>query len=212
MRIPVVLVALAAFAFSGCFSARQATAPSRDTPSGTVEMFKLYARKGDPAGEWDVLSPGLKQRISQQAGRKVDEADYIQYRKSLRRDTRVRAAENILQTAVVVNTQQVDANTVFAFVRTSGGPLAKSARIRMIRLTRWALYTTDSSEPFWGHSNDPLFGIESRPDGSYVIWSRTTPGGPRNDQVIPASQVRDFKQVSQWYVDDLGGLEKQFMG
>ena len=72
MKFHVVLVALAAFAFSGCFSARQATAPSRDTPSGTVEMFKLYARKGDPAGEWDVLSPGLKQRISQQAGRKVD--------------------------------------------------------------------------------------------------------------------------------------------
>lgn len=211
MKFRVVLVLLAALGFSGCFSPRQAAPPSRDTPAGTVEMFKLYARRGDPAGEWDILSPGLKQRISQQAGRAVDEADYVQYRRQLRSNAQVRAAENILQTAIVTGTQQVDANTVVANVRTAGGPLARSARIRMVRITRWALYTNDSEEPYTGFSGDPMFGVEPRADGSYVVWQRMNPNAPRQDTVVPASNVRDFQQVPQWYVDDLGGLEQQFM-
>ncbi len=211
MKIRVSLVLVAALGLAGCFSPRQATPPSRDTPAGTVEMFKLYARRGQPGGEWDILSPGLKQRVSQQAGRQIDKTDYIQYRKQLRNDARVRAAENILQTAIVVNTQQVDPNTVLATVRTSGGPLARTARIRMVRLTTWQLYTADSDEPYWGFANDPLIGVEPQPDGSYVVWSRRSPDAAPRRTTVPAAQVRDFKQVSAWYVDDLGGLEQQFM-
>ena len=211
MKIHVVAIVLAAVGLSGCFSPRQGATPSRDTPEGTVEMFKVYARRGDPAGEWDILSPGLKQRLSQQAGRTIDLADYSQARQMYRGDPRVRAAENMLQTAIVRKTTPIDANTVSVFVQTSGGPLAKSANLKMVKLSRWQLFVRGQDEPYWGFTNDRNFGAERRPDGSFVIWSRGQPGGPRTENVIPASDVANYTTDAQWYVDDLGGLESQFI-
>lgn len=211
MRIQVAAVLIAAFALSGCFSPRQAAPPSRDNPTGTIEMFKLYARQGDPAGEWDILSPGLKERLSQRAGRTIDLADYTAARTSYRSDPRVRAAESMLQTAVVRQTTPVGPDRVQAFVQTSGGPLARSATLNMVRLTKWQLFVRSQNEPYWGFTSDPLFGADRQPDGSYVVWFRSEPGAQRSEQLVAASDVVDYKSVAQWYVDDLGGLESQFL-
>ncbi len=211
MRVHVVFGLLGALALGGCFSPRQAAPPSRETPAGTVEMFKQFARRGDPAGEWDILSPDLKRRLGQQAGRTIDLADYTAARQAYRNDPRVRAAENLLQTAIVRQTQPTGPDRVMATVVTSGGPLARSANLQMVRLTKWELSVNGQAEPYWGFTSDPLFGADRQSDGSYVVWYRQDPNGARSEQRIPASDVRNYHQTSAWYVDDLGGLESQFL-
>ena len=189
----------------GC-AARQATEPTRATPSGTVEMFKMHARYGDRSGEWDILSPGFKRRLSAQAGRTVDVADYVHARDAYRGDPRVRAAEQLLQTAIVVNTEQLSPDRVRASIRTSGGPLAQSGQIGMVRLQVWKLFVSGEPQPYSGYVGDPTFGATRGADGSFVI---TVDG--QAVQTIPAAQVTDYKVEALWYVDDLGGLEQQFM-
>jgi hypothetical protein len=210
MRRSVVFSVLMALALPGCLSPRQGATPTRTTPAGTVEMFKQFARQGDRAGEWDVLSPGLKQRLAQRVGREVDLADYIQARSAYRNNSQVRLAEQALQTAIVTNTRQVDANTVMATIQTSGGPFARSANIRMIRLERWMLWVHGQDEPYQGTVGDPEFTASRQGDGSYVIAFRSADGRV-SQEVVPAQQVRNYETASKWYVDHLGELESQFL-
>ena len=212
MRVHVALAALIVLTLTGCFKARQAEPPSRATPAGTVEMFKAYARQRNREGEWDILSPAFKERLSQRAGRNVDLADWVQARDMYSTDPRVAQAERFLQNAVVVNTVPDGPNAVKATIQVSGGPfISKSGIIRMVKLDRWELYVRGQTEPYTGTNNDPLFGVEPQADGSYVIWYRDTPGGARSEEVIPAADVANFVRDGRWYVDHLGDLEGQFM-
>lgn len=197
---------------AGCVSRPPAPPPSRDTPAGTVEMFKKYAREGNYAGEWDILSPGLKQRINQMAGRNVDVGDYMQARRQARTDPQMAQAEQALQTAFVSGQRQTGPNTMTVIVTATRGPFSKSAPVRMIKQDRWELSVVGSDEPYWGFVDDPTFGVEKQPDGSFIVWSRASAGAQRTEQRIPASDVRAYGVTSRWYLDDLGGLEQQFLG
>ena len=189
----------------GC-SARQATAPTRSSPSGTVEMFKMKARYGDREGEWDILSPDFKARLSQQAGRTIDVADYAQFRDMYRGNAQVQLAEKMLQTAIATNVRQVGPDRVRVVIQTSGGPFAKSGEIGMVRLQTWRLQAAGAPQPYKGFVGDPMLAATQQPDGSYVITSNGN-----TIQTVPANQVQDYRVESNWYVDDLGGMEQQFL-
>lgn len=178
---------------------------TRETPEGTVEMFKLYNKKGDRAGEWDVLSPNFKRRISQRAGRNVDLADYETIIETYRQDPKVRLAETLLQTATVTDKQEIDENTTRVTIR-AGGPLGKSATVTMRRLMKWELKTTTDPEPYWGIVGDESIQLTRGADGSYTVG---TGGGW--SQTFAASEVESYNVSNQWYVDDLGELEGDFM-
>lgn len=201
----VVLVLAASFLGMGC-AARQATAPTRATPSGTVEMFKLKARYGDRSGEWDILSPDFKRRLSERAGRTVDVADYTQAREMYRGDPQVQLAEKMLQTAIAKNVRQVGPDRVRVVIQTSGGPFAKSGEIGMVRLQSWTLQPVGSPQAYQGFVGDPTLAATKQADGSYVI---TANGNTL--ATIPANQVAGYEVESHWYVDDLGGMEQQFL-
>lgn len=205
MRMIALSSVLLAFAAVGCM-ARQATAPTRATPSGTVEMFKLHARYGNRAGEWDILSPAFKRRLSEQAGRTVDVADYVQARDMYRSDPRVQAAEQMLQTAIVTRTQSLGPDRVRATIVTSGGPFSQSGAITMVRLQTWEVFVAGAPQPYSGFVGDPAFQAAKQSDGSFVISAEG-----RVVQSIPADRVREYRVGSSWYVDDLGDLEKQFV-
>jgi hypothetical protein len=209
MRSLVLGGLASALLLTGCLSPRQASPPTRETPAGTVEMFKVHARQRNYAGEWDILSTAFKERINQKADRHVDAADYSQARVAAMRDSQAQLAEQALQTAIVTRTQQIDANTVTATVQTSGGPFARSAQIRMVREQRWELFVTGQSEPYSGDVNDPSFTAERQADGSYHVVFRPERGDPQVTPV-PAAQVREYRTSSKWYVDSLGELESQF--
>ncbi len=181
---------------------------TRETPEGTVEMFKVLHRKGDRAGEWDILSPNFKRRLSQRAGRNVDVADFEAVLETMRKDPKVRLAERLLQTATVTGQQTVDENTARVTIR-AGGPLGKSATITMRRLSKWQLTVLGDPQPYWGIVGDPDIGVERGTDGSYTVW---TGGGEGWRQSFGASEVESYTVASQWYVDDLGELEQQMMG
>jgi len=210
MRGGVVVSLLCALAAGGC-AARQGAPPTRETAAGTVEMFKLHARQGDRAGEWDILSPGLKQRFSQRAGRQLDAADYVQARNAYRNDPQAKLAEQMLQTAIVRREEPAGPNAVWATIVTSGGPFGRSARIKMVKLDIWELRVAGEPEPYTGQVGDPTFGVEKRPDGSYDVIYRAGPGAEEQRTNVPASQVLGYRVTSKWYVDDLGELENQFV-
>jgi len=201
----LVAVLVVAFFGVGC-AARQGTAPTRDTPAGTVEVFKLKARYGDSEGEWDILSPGFKRRISQQAGRHVDVADYTQARQMYRGNPQVQLAERMLQTAVATQVRRVGPDRARVVIRTSGGPLAKSGEIGMVRVATWRLRVAGEPEPYQGYAGDPALVATKQADGSYVITS-----DGRTVATVHASQVLAYEVESNWYVDDLGGMEQQFL-
>ncbi len=204
-RTNLLFVLVVALLAGGC-SARQATAPSRATPSGTVEMFKLKARYGDRSGEWDILSPGFKERLSQQAGRTVDVADYTQARNMYRGDTKVQLAEKMLQTAIATSVRQVGPDRARVAIQTSGGPFAKSGEIGMVRLQTWKLQPAGGTQTYSGFVGDPMLAATKQADGSFIVTS-----GGRVVATIPANQVASYRTEAYWYVDDLGGMEQQFM-
>ena len=206
-RTPFVLalVLVVAFLAAGC-AARQATAPDRATPSGTVEMFKMKARYGDRTGEWDILSPDFKARLSQQVGRTIDVADYTQARDMYRGDPQVKLAEKMLQTAIATNVRQVGPDRARVAIQTSGGPFAKSGEIGMVRLQTWKLQPVGGAQAYSGFVGDPMLAATKQADGSFVVTS-----GGNTIATVPANQVADYKVESYWYVDDLGGMEQQFL-
>ena len=201
----LVLILAVGFLGIGC-AARQATAPTRATPSGTVEMFKMKARYGDRSGEWDILSPDFKARISQQAGRTVDVADYTHARDMYRGNPQVQMAEKMLQTAIATNVRQVGPDRARLVIQTSGGPFAKSGEIGMVRLQTWKLQPVGGGQAYSGFVGDPMLAATKQADGSFVISSNGN-----TIATVPANQVADYRVESNWYVDDLGGMEQQFL-
>ena len=169
-------------------------------------MFKLKARYGDRSGEWDILSPDFKARLSQQVGRTVDVADYTQARDMYRGDPQVQLAEKMLQTAIATNVRQAGPDRARVAIQTSGGPFAKSGEIGMVRLQTWRLQPVGGGQAYSGFVGDPMLAATKQADGSYVITSNGN-----TLATVPANQVAGYVVESHWYVDDLGGMEQQFL-
>jgi hypothetical protein len=202
--LPALLVA------SGCASPPRVP-PSRESPEAMVELFKVMDRKQDWGGQWDLLSPGLKQRLSRRAGRNVDPADYASARNAYRNDPMVRTAEQLLQTAQVRRVQPDGPNAAYVVVQALR-PVGKSARIRMVKMDRWELYTAGDPEPYWGITGDPLMTVERMADGGYAVLTRASAAGEWKRMDFPSDQVERFATSSVWYIDDLGGLEAEIVG
>ncbi len=205
--VPPVLGAVCAVVLSACASAPRVP-PSRDTPEATVELFKVMDRRRDWAGEWDLLSPALKQRLSARAGRNVDPGDYASARNAYRGDPRVGAAEQLLQTAQCRHIELMGDDLAYVTVQALR-PVGRSVRVRMVRLERWELWVAGDPEPYWGIRGDPLMDVERRPDGGYAVLSRATPAEDFRRTEFSADQVRSFGTRRQWYLDDLGGIEAE---
>lgn len=211
MRSASALASLGlALSLCACASAPRVP-PSRDDPEATVELFKVMDRRNDWAGEWDLLSPALKESLSRRAGRNVDPGDYASARNSYRGDPRVQAAEQLLQTAQVRAIHYQGDDLAMVTVQALR-PVGRTLRVRMIRLERWELLTTDDPQPYWGIRGDPLMSVEPLADGGYVVLSRATPAEAFRRMQFPAASVRSFGTRKAWYLDDLGGIENELFG
>lgn len=204
----LALSCLAAFAVAGCVSVESVPA-TRNTPGGTIEMFKKATAAKNYKAEWDTFSPGFQRRISRMAGRNVDFADYALARRTMRRDTRVQIAESLLGAAVVRNVQMRGEDA--ARVRVDA-PLGKRIDVGLVRLSKWQLYVVGDDQPWEGFTNNSSVRYEKGADGSYTIYSQFDPNAAPSVETFRADQVSSFKEVSLWYIDDLGGMEAQLAG
>lgn len=202
---PVLVLVL--LATSGCASG---VAPSRESPAGTIEQFKVASRLRDYHEQWDILSPNLKRRLSDRAGRNLDFGDYRTFMNAQRNDPQVKNAEAALQAAQVGRVVMHDANRATATVSGPMG-LGGSYQIGMVRLDRWELEIKGDPQPYDGIVGDIDSRITRAADGSYIVTMHDPHTGSETwRQVFPAADVESYKVVSKWYVDDLGDLEAQF--
>ena len=202
-------VFFAAFAAAGCSGYVESVPRTRNTPGGTIETFKFATARKDYKAEWETFSPAFQRRISRMAGRNVDFADYALARRTMRRDTRVQIAENLLGQAVVRRTQMQGQNR--ARVRVDA-PLGKTVNVGLVRLTKWQLFVVGDDQPYEGFSNNETIRYERGNDGSFTVFSRFDPGSPPSQETFQRDEVRNFREVSIWYIDDLGGMEAQLAG
>lgn len=206
-------VGLAALVMAGCASPGSSVTPTRANPTGTVETFKVALSRDDFGTMWDVLSPNFKKRLSQRAGRNIDQADFEMAWKSMRSDARVQLAENLLESARVTDVQmrgQDSANVTV--VAGPGGPLGKTINGGMVRLITWELRVAGDPQPFTGIVGSETIGIERGGDGGYVVWTRASAAEQKLRDAYAPSEVESYNAAARWYVDSLGDLEAQFFG
>ena len=211
MRTLLILLAGAALTITtGCVSAPSAPV-NRASPAGTIEVFKVATRRGDYPTEWSLLSPEFKRRMSRQAGRNIDEADYAMARRTMKQDTRVQLAESMLGSARVTGSKPLpDGRVELTVVAGIGGPLGKTLEPVMIKLTRWQLFVQGDPQPYEGYVGDELIGIESLGDGGYSVWTRASPTAQKSRENFPASEVKNFQSREEWFIDGLGDMEREF--
>ena len=123
-----------------------------------------------------------------------------------RGDAKVQLAEKMLQTAIATSVRQQGPDRARVIIQTSGGPLAKSGEIGMVRLQTWKLQPVGGGQAYSGFVGDPMLAATKQPDGSYVITSNGN-----TVATVPANQVAGYTVDTNWYVDDLGGMEQQFL-
>src|SRR5207249_4728741 len=104
---------------------------NRDTPAAAFEYLRAVVAAEQPEAEWKVFSPGFKRRLSQQVGRTVDVADYVQARTTVARNSR--AEIQLLLASDVVKSQPLSDRVATVEVRAGD----RQARPRFVKLTTW---------------------------------------------------------------------------
>jgi hypothetical protein len=196
----VICVGVAALSLSAC-GANNAP-PSRSTPDGTVSWFKRAAEQRNYANEWDALSPGFKQRLSRSAGRNVDLGDYIFMRNKLQENPQVKFAEQFMGFASISKPKYTGQNQA----RVNVDALGNGTDLGLIKLQRWELFVVGENQAYTGTLGDPAIRAEQQPDGSVVVIQQGL-----EPLSFTKGQVRKYQVVDQWYIDDLGAMEQQFL-
>ena len=170
----------------------------------------MAARIQNREEEWDILSPNLKRRLSQMAGRNLDFGDYVTFVNSQKSSPEYRQAMTALQAAQVGRVVMHSANRATA---TISGPMGigGSYQVGMIRLDQWELLIKDDPQPYNGIVGDTDVTVTRGSDGSYTVTMRNPQTGEQTwAQTFLPDEVESYAVSSKWYVDDLGGLESQF--
>ena len=206
-RLGLALVGGSLFFLAGCGSlpTLPGLGPSanRSTPEGTVAFFKKAASSKNYASEWATLSPAFKKRLSRSAGRNVDLGDYTFMRTKLQENPQVKFAESLIGFASI-GSPSVQGNRA----RLTVGALGKSTDLGLVRLSKWELVIIgEESQPYSGTIGDRAIRAEQQPDGSVVVHQAGLE--PLRFQ---KNEIRSFREgVAEWYIDDLGQMESQFL-
>lgn len=199
-RLAVSLATAFALTLTACGSA--GVPATRSTPDGTVQWFKGQAKARNYANEWDALSPGLKARLSRAAGRNVDLGDYIFMRNKLQENPEVRFAEQFIDFASISSPRMSGANQA----RVTVGALGNNTDLGLVRLQRWELWIRGENQPYTGTLGDPAIRAEQQPDGTVVVVQQGL-----EPLTFSKGEVMKYQVLDQWYVDDLGNMEQQFL-
>ncbi len=214
MRIPALplLVCLAAV----LLGAAERAAPrdlSRDTPKKALERLKRAVRHSNHAEEWRSLSPDFRRRLSRQAGRNVDVADYSMFRKSRARDPDVIKLVSALRTARITRVRHSKTGGRGRATIRFGGELIFGAttQVGMIHHRLWRLKVKGEPEPYWGYVGDWATKLVKGRDGSFTVKTFNEKGVETWSETFPAKQVQRHFTFTKWFFDDFGQAEQYFL-
>ena len=212
LRLLILLPALAVIVGgAGGARRRQAVMP---TPQATLQDLKNAVARRDRAAEWATLSPGLKLRISREAGRTVDVGDYTTFRNSKSLDPQIRQAEGALRGARIKGIRYYGGGHAWVGIR-FGGPLfmGKTIGVRMVNHQYWELRVKGESQPYWGFEGDrSIEANKSKKDGSWTVIQRDLKGKITWQQTWAWKDVVSYREKTRWYFNDFGAFEKEFFG
>ncbi len=186
-------------------------APHQFQPTQTLQDLKTAFARGDKAEEWRTLSPGFKARLSKQAGRHVDVADYIHARNAYRNDPRVKELQQWIHTASMTRFHKFGNGKARATIRFGAAILVgKDVQVTMINHGMWRL-TVRGDQPYWGFMGDKRSEAIPHRDGSYTVVTRDMQGKVIFQKQIPANQVVNYFRFNKWFFDGFGNMEQEFM-
>jgi hypothetical protein len=159
-----------------------------------------------PEAEWKVFSPGFKRRLSQQAGRTVDVADYVQARSTIATNKRREIA--LLVEADVVREQALSDRVATVEIRSSD----RQARPRFVKLTTWELTLKGEGEPVAEFVPSPADVVQISPTGQVELKIAPSEGTASFLKDVTPDRIRSLRVTELWYLDDFGGVESALVG
>ena len=208
----LVLLPVLALLMAGAGRRRRAVS-TMPTPQQTLSALQRAVATRDRAGEWNTLSPGLKQRINKRAGRNVDVGDYTTFRNSNRQDPQVRKAEKYLRGARIKGLRYYGGGHAWVGIRFGGFLIGKTIGVRMINHAYWELRVVGESQPYWGFEGDrSIEATKSKTDGSWTVITRDAQGKITWQKTWPYKQVRSYRKKTKWFFNDFGQFEAEFFG
>jgi hypothetical protein len=179
---------------------------NRDTPVATFEYLRAMVAAEQPEAEWKVFSPGFKRRLSQQVGRNVDVADYVQARSTIA--TNAKSDIRLLLEAEVMQSQTLSARVATVQIRSGD----RQARPRFVKLTTWELLLDGEGEPVAEFIPSPSDVLTISPTGQVEMKIAPSEGTASFLKDIPADHIREARVHQLWYLDDFGGVENVVVG
>ena len=211
-KLPLTLFICVATLVMGGMQHASARDASRDTVKKALERLKRAVRRSDHAEEWRSLSPDFRRRLSRQAGRNVDVADYAMFRKSRARDPNVRKLVSAMRTARVTRVRYDRKGRARVTIR-FGGELIFGAttQVGMIQHRLWRLKVRGEPQPYWGYEGDWATKLVKGADGSYTVKTFNEKGVETYSETFPAKQVERYFTFTKWFFDDFGQAEQYFL-
>jgi hypothetical protein len=174
---------------------------NRDTPQNTYEYFKAMVRANQHAAEWSVFSPNAKRQANQMAGRNVDIGDYSQARQIIATNSNA-DMQALLNSSFLGATPQGPDRSVVTI-----GSAGRQVSVRMVRLTTWELRVSGEAEPYGDFVRSAGDAVATNADGSITVRVQPPAGTASILRTIPKDRIDGFAIKSQWYVDDLSGIQ-----
>jgi hypothetical protein len=178
----------------------------RSSPRRAYEYLKAMVRANQVEAEWRAFSPGFKRRLSEQAGRTIDIGDYAHARATIASNSTHGIA--MILDSEVVDEKVVSPDLVLMTIRSG----RQTATPRWVRMKTWELRLKGEGEPVSEFVAAEENVVRIAPDGSVQMRVVPSSGTGSFLKNIPQDRIDEFHVVSEWYLDDFGGVEDAVVG
>lgn len=206
---PVLAIA-ALVVLPGCARDRKPDRPvgamDRSTATHAYEWLKAAVAAKQVDLEWRALSPGFKRRLSEQAGRTVDIGDYAHARATFASNSTKEIA--MLLSSEVVSERSISPDLAILSVQAGN----QRATPRFVRMRTWEIRLRGEGQPVSEFVSAEENVVRIAPDGSIQLRVVPTSGTAAFLKGIPSDRIEEMHVLSEWYLDDFGGVESAVAG
>jgi hypothetical protein len=209
-RLARLLLATLALAASAACSVRaqpiREIGLDRSSPRRAYDYLKAMVRANQVEAEWRSFSPGFKRRLSEQAGRTIDIGDYAHARATIASNS-TRGIGLILESEVV-DERVISPDLVLMTIRSG----RSTATPRWIRMKTWEIRLKGEADAVSEFVAPEEQVVRIASDGSVQMRVVPSSGTQSFLRGIPADRIEEVHVVSDWYLDDFGGVEEAVVG
>jgi hypothetical protein len=178
----------------------------RSSPRKAYEYLKAMVRANQVEAEWRAFSPGFKRRLSEQAGRTIDIGDYAHARATIASNS-TRGISLILDSEVL-DERRVSDDLVLMTIRSG----RSTATPRWVRMKTWELRLKGEADAVSEFVAAEEQVVRIAPDGSLQVRVVPSSGTQSFLRGIPPDRIEEMHVLSEWYLDDFGGVEEAVVG